>query len=246
MAQTEVLIIGCGIAGATAALRLARNPDRQITVITRAPDPHESNTRYAQGGIIGRGPGDSSESLLSDILAAGAGVSSPQAARILAEEGPSLLHEILEQQAGVGFDRRDNGEPVWGQEAAHSHRRILHVGDSTGRSISEGTPQLYGAVPIYDQNQCDRSRPITFPPFRDPLDNYGRLLATVFCSIRRSRAPLPADITVLATGGLGRIYRNTTNPPGSRGDGWRWPIERARITNAGMFGFIPQRGGAWR
>jgi len=58
MAETEVLIIGCGIAGATAALRLARNPNRQITILTRARDTHESNTRYAQGGIIGRGPGD--------------------------------------------------------------------------------------------------------------------------------------------------------------------------------------------
>ena len=62
------------IAGATAALRLARNPQRQITVITRAADPRESNTRYAQGGIIGRGPDDDAELLLSDIIAAGAGV----------------------------------------------------------------------------------------------------------------------------------------------------------------------------
>lgn len=88
MAETEVLIIGCGIAGATAALRLARNPERQITIITRASDPQESNTRYAQGGIIGRGIDDDPEILLADILAAGAGVSSPIAARILAEEGP--------------------------------------------------------------------------------------------------------------------------------------------------------------
>ena len=105
MAKTEVLIIGCGIAGATAALRLARNPQRQIAIITRAPDPHESNTRYAQGGIIGRGPDDNSELLLADILAAGAGVSSPQAAGILAEEGPPLLHEVLEETAHVVFDR---------------------------------------------------------------------------------------------------------------------------------------------
>src|ERR1051325_2944469 len=97
--ETEVLIIGCGIAGATAALRLARNPKRNITVITRADDPLESNTRYAQGGIIRRGPDDDAEMLLNDILAAGAGASSPHAARILAEEGPPLLHEVLETNA---------------------------------------------------------------------------------------------------------------------------------------------------
>ena len=60
MDTVEVLIIGCGIAGATTALQLAQNPQRQITIITRADDPHESNTRYAQGGIIGRGPEDTS------------------------------------------------------------------------------------------------------------------------------------------------------------------------------------------
>ena len=95
MTNDEVLIIGCGIAGATAALRLARNPERQITIITRATEIHESNTRYAQGGIIGRGPDDTSQLLFQDIVAAGAGVSSPEAARILADEGPPLLNEIL-------------------------------------------------------------------------------------------------------------------------------------------------------
>src|SRR6476620_6713490 len=104
MANADVLIIGCGIAGATAALRLARNPDRQITIVTRATDVHESNTRYAQGGIIGRGPDDSAELLFEDIIAAGAGVSSPSAARILAEEGPPLLNEVLEGTAHVEFD----------------------------------------------------------------------------------------------------------------------------------------------
>ena len=99
MDTVEVLIIGCGIAGATTALQLARDRSRQITIITRAGDPHESNTRYAQGGIIGRGPEDTSELLFEDIVAAGAGVTSPAAARILADEGPKLLHEVLERTA---------------------------------------------------------------------------------------------------------------------------------------------------
>jgi L-aspartate oxidase len=86
--QTDVLIIGSGIAGATAALQLAGNPKRRITIVTRDPDAQESNTRYAQGGIVGRGPDDSADLLTADILAAGAGASLPKAARILAEEGP--------------------------------------------------------------------------------------------------------------------------------------------------------------
>src|SRR6185369_17983248 len=138
MAETEELIIGCGIAGATAALRLAHNPARRITIITRARDTRESNTLYAQGGIIGRGPDDTAELLFEDIIAAGAGVSSPEAARILATEGPPLLSEVLEQTAGVVFDHDAAGAPVWGQEAAHSRRRILHVGDATGLAIING------------------------------------------------------------------------------------------------------------
>ena len=105
MKTTDVLIIGCGIAGATAALRLARNPQRQIVLITREPDPHESNSRYAQGGIIGRGPDDTADLLVKDILAAGAGASLPKAAEILAGEGPELLQEVLVQTARIDFDR---------------------------------------------------------------------------------------------------------------------------------------------
>src|SRR5688572_18911807 len=147
MENAEVLIIGCGIAGATAALRLARNPERQITIITRAHEVQESNTRYAQGGIIGRGPDDSSDLLYKDIIAAGAGVTSPTAARIIADEGPPLLNEVLERTAHVVFDHTKDGAPVWGQEAAHSRRRILHVGDKTGLAIINGLVSALGEFP---------------------------------------------------------------------------------------------------
>jgi L-aspartate oxidase len=174
MTNAEVLIIGCGIAGATAALRLARNPERQITIITRASEIRESNTRYAQGGIIGRGPDDTSQLLFEDIIAAGAGVTSPEAARILADEGPSLLNEVLERTAGVAFDHTDDGAPIWGQEAAHSRRRILHVGDSTGLAIMNGLARTLGDYPnIKIKTDATAVDLITFPHHsRNPLDNY--------------------------------------------------------------------------
>jgi L-aspartate oxidase len=245
MANTEVLIIGCGIAGATTALRLARNPQRQITIITRAPDPHESNTRYAQGGIIGRGPEDTSELLFEDIIAAGAGVSSPEAARILATEGPPLLNEVLERTAGVVFDHTEDGAPVWGQEAAHSRRRILHVGDATGRAIMIG---LIGALREYPNIKIESEATavdlITFPHHsRDPLDNYRPISCHgcyVFDRQEKTVHRHLARATVLATGGLGRIYRNTTNPVGARGDGLAMAHRAgARIANAEYVQFHP-------
>src|ERR1044072_1346208 len=171
--ETEVLILGCGIAGATAALRLARNPKRQITIITRAADVHESNTRYAQGGIVGRGPDDTAELLFEDIVAAGAGVTSPAAARILAEEGPLLLNEVLERTAHVVFDHAENGAPVWGQEAAHSRRRILHVGDATGLAIINGLVASLKNYPnIEIQSEATAVDLITFShPSLVPLRN---------------------------------------------------------------------------
>ncbi len=245
MAETEVLIIGCGIAGATAALRLARNPGRQITLITRASDPHESNTYYAQGGIIGSGFDDSPEILLADILAAGAGVSSPAAARILADEGPRILHEVLEETAGVKFDSDESGQPLWGKEAAHSRRRILHVGDGTGAAIMKGLIAALGRCPnITIESNGTAVDLITFPHHsRDPLDNYRAVTCHgVYLFNRENRAVhrYLAGATVLATGGLGRIYRNTTNPPGARGDGLAMAHRAgARIVNAEYVQFHP-------
>ncbi len=97
--ETDVLIIGSGIAGAAAALRLAQDRQRQVLVITRAARAEECNTHYAQGGIVGRGPGDSPDLLARDVLAAGAGLSLPAAVRLLAEEGPDLVQQRADRRA---------------------------------------------------------------------------------------------------------------------------------------------------
>jgi len=245
MSQPDVLIIGSGIAGATTALSLAQNPRLDITLITRDPDPCESNTRYAQGGIIGRGPDDKAELLVADILAAGAGASLPKAARILAREGPPLLEKILIETAGVKFDRDPDGQIAWGQEAAHSRRRIAHVGDITGKVIIEG---LIAALEQYPNVRLAKNLTavdlITFPHHsRDSLAAYQPITchgAYVFDRQGRTIHRVLTAAVVLATGGLGRIYRNTTNPPGARGDGLAMAARAGtRIINAEYVQFHP-------
>jgi L-aspartate oxidase len=243
--RADVLILGSGIAGLATAIQLAQNPRRQIILLTRSGDLHDSNTFWAQGGIIHRGPGDSAELLVEDILAAGAGASLPEAAKILAAEGPQLLEEVLIRDAGVQFDRDPGGSLAYSQEAAHSRRRILHVGDATGTAISNGLVALLKRYPnievLSDATAVDL---VTYPHHsRDPLDSYRPIAchgAYVFDRKGKAIHRTLAGFTVLATGGLGRIYRNTTNPAGARGDGiamaWR---AGARILNAEYVQFHP-------
>jgi len=135
---TDALVIGSGIAGATAAMRIADDPNVKVTVITLNKDPHESGTFYAQGGIIDRGPHDSAALLVEDLLRAGAYYNNPKAVRVLAEKGPQLLDRVLRKKLGVEFTERSGGEELeYIREAAHSTERILHVADATGRAIEE-------------------------------------------------------------------------------------------------------------
>src|SRR5208283_1682869 len=101
--QTDILVIGSGLAGLAAAWDAAKR-GCQVTLLTRASNPEESNTDRAQGGIIYCAPGESPEQLVTDILTVGGGLSSPDAARLLSREGPRLVKEILIDELGVPFD----------------------------------------------------------------------------------------------------------------------------------------------
>jgi L-aspartate oxidase len=243
--RTNTLIIGCGIAGATTALRLSDDPNLHITIITRSPDSNDSNTGWSQGGIVTRGLDDTPALLVGDVLHAGAGLSSPGAARILAEEGPRLVDEILVERCGVRFDQDEEHKLVYGLEAVHSARRIVHVGDKTGQAIMiqllAALAQRPNVTLLTNHTAVDL---ITFPHHSlDPLDVYEPMTchgAYVLDRERQEIVRVLAAQTVLATGGLGQIYLNTSNPKGARGDGiamaWR---AGARIVNAEYVQFHP-------
>jgi len=243
--QTDVLIVGCGIAGATAALRLAEDRERRITVITSQSGPDSSNSSRAQGGIVGRGDDDSAELLLEDVIRAGAGLSNPEAVRILSEDGPRLLKEFLVDRVGVVFDRDTSGVLEYALEGAHSRRRVLHVGDSTGRAIMKPLLQRMAECPnitlLTGHTAVDL---LTFPHHAlDPLAVYASAACHGVYALEQETHKVHAILarkTILASGGLGQIFLNTTNPSGARGDGLAMAYRAgARVVNAEYIQFHP-------
>jgi len=243
--ETDDLIIGCGIAGATAALELARDTQRQITVITRNYDPQESNTRYAQGGIVARGAADSVELLTKDILHAGAGLSSPRTARLLAEQGPRLVEDLLINELQVPFERDADGNPIFTREGGHSVRRILHIGDATGHAIEVALIQRLQSLPNVELRTGSTAVDLITSSHHsnDPLAVYEPITchgAYVLDRAANKVNRILAKATILATGGVGRIYRHTTNPPSARGDGLAMAYRAgARVINAEYIQFHP-------
>ena len=207
---TDVIVIGGGVAGSAAALASARRGAR-VALLTATPDPEETNTRYAQGGIIHTGPDDSPDLLVRDILAAGSG--DPAAAGILASEGPPLVRRILIEDLEVPFDGEAGGFEGLHltREGAHSVPRIVHHRDTTGREIQHALTRAL----------CADDR-ITILPATGALElvvSRGRCVG-VHAARDGEAVTLLGRGVVLATGGLGALYEHTTNPPHATGSGY--------------------------
>ena len=243
--ESDVLIIGCGIAGSVAALRLADDHDLKITVICSAPDPLESNTYYAQGGIIGRGKEDSPDLLARDLTAAGVELNNRQAVRILASEGPKLVEEFLVKRLGVPFSRAQGDHLEYIREAAHSTERILHSADSTGEAIQTTLIAALMTCPNVQVLPAHTAVDLLTPSHHanDRRAVYEPLSCAGAYALNQTENHVDtflAKTTILATGGLGRIFLHTTNPPLARGDGLAMAARAgARIINAEYIQFHP-------
>lgn len=219
-APVDVLVVGSGIAGLTTALHAVEAGCR-VTLVTKDVLEH-ANTRYAQGGIAGvMFDDDSAAAHIHDTLVAGAGLSDPDAVRVLVDEGPTRIRELVE--LGVAFDRAADGTWVKGLEAAHSYPRILHAGgDATGTAIE---------LALVARLRASAVRVIEHAFLLDLIVEGGRvrgveLLVGDVAAEPDGRAAvagrterLDADAVVIATGGAGRLYAHTTNPPVATGDG---------------------------
>ncbi|MCB0212385.1 MAG: L-aspartate oxidase [Anaerolineae bacterium] len=218
--ETEILVIGCGVAGGVAALQLA-DSGITVTVITRTQEPHESNTYYAQGGIIYRGHGDSPELLAEDVIRAGVGHNNSQSVDILANHGPNLVRQILLDRVGVHFDQNGKGLSLT-REGGHSIPRIIHAADATGRAISTAlidalechpNVRLLSGYTAVDLLMSDRH--VVGRLYDGPICLGAYLLDQETGEI----VPCVAKRTIVATGGLGQLFMRSTNPKGARGDG---------------------------
>ena len=238
MRETDFLIVGGGIAGLRAAIALA--PAGRVAVLTKA-DPGESNTGYAQGGIAAAvGDDDSPELHAADTMHAGDGLCDEQAVRVLVEHGPAYVRELLDW--GTRFERDANGRPALGREAAHSVRRVLHAGDATGREIGR---VLWERVSGLGSVETIHHALVT-----ELLLDGGRVVGVAFFDRSGARQEFRADATLLASGGAGQVFSETTNPAVATGDGISLAYDAgARVADLEFVQFHPtalKRAGAPR
>nr|HPO49234.1 FAD-dependent oxidoreductase [Spirochaetota bacterium] len=239
----DVIIVGTGIAGLTSAIYLYE-AGLNVAVFSKSDKFEDSNTNFAQGGIIAFKENDSAKSLEDDILKAGCYYNNKEAVTQLSEEGPKLVFDFLINKVGMEFNKNGDGSYDYTEEAAHSSRRILHYEDHTGDKIIESLLDYakklnisfyksYTAVDLITNNHHSGDCQELYKP-REVLgiyflNNQEGKIETFF-----------AHNVIIATGGVGNLYQYTTNPPSATGDGISMAYRAgADIINAEFVQFHP-------
>ena len=242
--QFDVVVVGSGVAGSVTAYYLTK-AGFSVAIINKNDDIRESNTYYAQGGIVFEGIDDNSESRFEDIMKAGAGVCLPDAVRLVSEKGPERVKEILIDEFKVDFNRDIKKSLHLTEEAAHSVRRIIHSEDTTGRSIEETVidklEKTKDLTILRDHIAIDI---ITWNHHSDDiLSVYQPPTALgVFALNNKTKKveKILSEAVVLATGGMGQVYLHTTNPASATGDGYAMAHRAgARLVNMEYTQFHP-------
>ncbi|QHC83561.1 L-aspartate oxidase [Empedobacter brevis] len=221
MAVQDVLVIGSGIAGLSYALKIAiKYPDAKITIVTKA-NKDETNTKYAQGGVavVSDFEKDSFEKHIEDTLRAGDGLCKLEAVEVVVKEAPERINEIIDW--GVRFDKNKEGIYDLGREGGHTENRIVHHKDVTGWEIERA---MLEAIKDYPNIQVFTHHfvvdLITEHHLNQDLADETTCYGAYILDLNTDKVERHlAKVTLLATGGVGHVYKNTTNPVIATGDG---------------------------
>jgi L-aspartate oxidase len=206
----DLLVLGSGVAGLSAAVRAADVHALRVGVLTKG-ELTQATTRWAQGGVaavLGGDP-DSTDLHLADTLAAGAGLCDEDAVRVLVDEGPARVNELI--ALGAAFDRDAEGELLLAREGGHSHARVVHAGGAaTGVEVERALVVAVRetAAAVYEHWFA-----------LDLIVEDGRCAGVVALTPTGERAEVRARHVLVATGGAGQLFAVTTNPTESTGDG---------------------------
>ncbi|MDA9636375.1 L-aspartate oxidase [SAR86 cluster bacterium] len=208
--NTDILVIGSGAAGLTASLELAK--DFKVTLISKETFV-DSSTWYAQGGIAAvLAENDTTESHIKDTLIAGDGLCDEKAVRFCIENGKSAIKWLID--SGVSFTKNESGSDYHlTKEGGHSHRRVIHAADTTGKEVSDSL----AAKVLKDKNITILENHLAVDLITEDQVCKG---AYVFDKEREQVITISASSTILATGGASKIYLYTSNPDGASGDGF--------------------------
>lgn len=244
MIYTDVLVIGSGISGLSYALKIAqRRPDAKITVITKSDD-EESNTKYAQGGVavVMDLQKDSFEKHIEDTLRAGDNICKREAVEIVVKEGPERIREIAEW--GANFDKNEKETYDLGREGGHTENRVVHYKDITGAEIERALLEAIKSSPnieLFNHHYViDLITEHHIP--NESFDKYNlNCYGAYVLDIKTQKIKkMSAKITLMATGGCGHVYKNTTNPNIATGDGIGLAHRaKAKISNMQFIQFHP-------